>query len=428
MRNTLLVIKEEIRETIGKRSFWLTTFLFPLTIFVITFGSQLMAQGWAEDASGDDVLGLVSGAGVYGDQKPVGVVDHAGVITTLPAGFPAGLIEAYEDEAAAEAAMASGVIEQYYIVPEDLLESREIVLIQKRFSPFEQLGGTNLLQYLVTYNLATDGDTAALLLNPLPSVVLEALSPTADDPSGSVAPVGSAGPSIAAMAMLFIFFFVLSMSSGFMLRSVTKEKENRIVEVLLSSLDPRELMLGKIVGLGVVALLQMAIWLGGSLVVLQQESPLFGLASALSGLVLPEGFALWAVLYFLLGYMTFASAMGAIGTLAPTMREASQFTFAVLLPLMIPVWLNTAFMQAPNGSLVTFLSIFPLTSPVSMVARLTAVRVPLWQMLLSLGLLVATAYGFVLMSARFFKADTLLSAVPLDFKRLRTEVVQRLRR
>jgi ABC-2 type transport system permease protein len=144
--------------------------------------------------------------------------------------------------------------------------------------------------------------------------------------------------------------------------------------------------------------------------------------------VLPEGFALWAVLYFLLGYMTFASAMGAIGTLAPTMREASQFTFAVLLPLMIPVWLNTAFMQAPNGSLVTFLSIFPLTSPVSMVARLTAVRVPLWQMLLSLGLLVATAYGFVLMSARFFKADTLLSAVPLDFKRLRTEVVQRLRR
>lgn len=428
MRNTVLVIKEEIRETVGKPSFWVTAFVFPLIIFAITFGSQLLAQGWADDTSGDDLTDLISGGSTSGEQRPIGYVDHAGVIVSLPAGLPSGLLQAYDDETAADAAMASGVIEQYYVVPEDLLERREIVLIQQRFSPFEELGGTNLLQYLVTYNLATDGDMAALLLNPVPSVVSEALLPAADDPSQPGSPGGTPGSSLAAMGMLFIFFFVLSMSSGFMLRSVTKEKENRIVEVLLSSLDPRELMLGKIVGLGAVALLQMAIWLGGSLVVLRSDSPLLGLASALAGLSLPEGFVVWAVVYFLLGYMTFASAMGVIGTLAPTTREASQFTFAVLLPLMVPLWFNTAFMETPNGPLVTFLSIFPLTSPVSMVARLVAVTVPLWQLSLSLALLLVTTYGFVLLSARFFKADTLLSSAPLDFKRLRAEVWQHLRR
>jgi ABC-2 type transport system permease protein len=428
MRNALLVIKEEIRHTAGKPSFWITALVFPLIILAITFGSQLLAQGWVDDTEGDDLASLISGGAAPGEQKPIGYVDHAGVISALPDGLPAGLVQPYETEAAAAEAMISGAIEQYYVVPEDLLEKREIVLIQQRFSPFEQLGGTNLFQYLVIYNLATDADAAVLLLNPVPSVVSEALLPETDAPTATGSPGGIPGSSVAAMGMLFIFFFVLTMSSGFMLRSVTKEKENRVVEILLSSIDPRELMLGKIVGLGAVALLQMAIWLGGGLLLLRQDSPLLGLASAMTGLSLPVGFVAWAILYFLLGYMTFASALGAVGTLAPTMREASQFTFAVLLPLMIPIWMNTAFMEAPNGPLVTFLSIFPLTSPVSMVARMVAVTVPLWQLVLSLALLAVTTYGFVLLSARFFKADTLLSLAPLDFRRLRTEVWAKLRR
>jgi len=426
MRHTFLVIKEEIRETVGRPSFWFTTFLFPLMIFVMTFGSQLLAQDWADDASGDDLQALLGGGAP--EQGQIGYVDLAGIIETLPPGLPDGLLLAYENASSAEAALAAGTLERYYVVPEEVLEDREILLVQGRFSPFEQLGGSDILQYVVTYNLARDGDTATLLLNPLPSVVLEAVAPVEQESQDPSSLPGSPGAPIAAMAMLFIFFFVLTMSSGFMLRSVTKEKESRIVEVLLSSLDPRELMLGKIVGLGAVALLQMAIWLGGGLILLGESSPLMGLTSALSTISLPPGFAFWAVLYFLLGYLTLASGLGAIGTLAPTAREASQFTFAVLLPTMIPIWLNTAFMEAPNGPLVTFLSIFPLTSPVSMVARLVAVPVPLWQLLLSLGLLVVTTYGFVLISARFFRADTLLSSAPLDFKRLRTEVVQHLRR
>jgi len=415
MRNVLLVIKHEVQRTVGKPSFWIASFLFPMIIFALTFGSQLMARGMADGDSEKDFLDQVMGATAPGEAKPQGYVDLAGVVTTMPEGLPEGLLVAYPDEAAAQEAMDAGEIEQYYMLAKDFLKTGEVVLVQQRFSPFEQLDGGNVFEYVVTHNLTGDRDAAALLQNPMPSVVLERLAPAEDDEAGAGRP---AGQSLAPMAMLFIFFFVLTMSSGYVLTSVTKEKENRIVEVLLSSLDPRQLMLGKIIGLSAVALLQMAIWLGVSLLVLREGSPLVGMVSTLVALTLPPGFLAWAVLYFVLGYLMFASALGAIGALAPTAREGSQFTFVTMLPLMIPMWFNTAFIEAPNGALVTFLSIFPLTAPVSMVARMVAVDVPLWQSLLSLGLVAATSYALVMLSARFFRADTLLSGAPISLQRL----------
>jgi ABC-2 type transport system permease protein len=177
-------------------------------------------------------------------------------------------------------------------------------------------------------------------------------------------------------------------------------------------------MLGKIVGLGAVALLQLAIWAGGGLLLLGRGDQLLGTASFLP----PPGFVAWLALYFLFGYATYASAMGALGVLAPTAREGAQFTFLVLLPLMLPLWLNNVFMQEPNGDLATFLSLFPLTAPLAMVTRLAAGGVPLWQPIVGVLALAATAYGFVLLSARLFRADTLLSNAGLSWKRVVKEL------
>jgi ABC-2 type transport system permease protein len=89
---------------------------------------------------------------------------------------------------------------------------------------------------------------------------------------------------------------------------------------------------------------------------------------------------------------------------------------------MIPLWLNTAFTQDPNGSLPVFLSLFPPTAPLSMITRMVATEVPLWQPVVSLLGLAAMAYGFVLLSARLFRADTLLSSSSLSLQRLITEL------
>jgi ABC-2 type transport system permease protein len=200
---------------------------------------------------------------------------------------------------------------------------------------------------------------------------------------------------------------------------VTREKENRTAELLLTSLSPRELMLGKVVGLGAVALFQMAIWLGGGQFLLVGGAVA---ASALTGQGLSLSFFLWAIVFFLFGYVVYAAALGALGALAPNMREGSQFTFVLLIPLLIPLWLNNVFFNDPHGPFATAMSLFPLTAPTAMVTRLSVGGVPAWQPFVALAGLIVTAYLFVVLAARFFRADTLLSGASISWGRVASEL------
>jgi ABC-2 type transport system permease protein len=413
MRNIWLVIKHEILSRLGKPSFWLTTFIFPMIIMGITFGSQLLATNLAADEE-QSLMQMLTGQ--LEDQPVSGYVDRANLVQAFPETFPNDLFHSYADEAAADAALEAGEIDQYYIIPAGYVETGDLILIQGTFSPFGALNDQSLMEYLITYNLVGDQQTTQLLSMPAPQVEQIALAPQESGGEGPPDATGGAGTAVS-YVVLFIFFFLVTMSSGFMLNSVTKEKENNVVEVLLLSLRPRELMLGKIMGLGVVGLLQMLIW-GGAAFALTGSGLTIAALSVFSSISLPPMFFVWGLLYFLLGYLTFASALGAIGALAPNTREGSQFTFVVLLPMMLPLWLNTAFTEAPNGPLAVAFSIFPLSSPAAMMARLIATTVPLWQVLVSLGLLAGTTYGFVLLAARLFRADNLLSGETLNTKRL----------
>jgi len=414
MRNILLVIKQEIANTLGKPSFWITTFLLPLVIMGFTVGSQLVVNRMFE---AEDDSALLNGA-PQAQAVTIGYVDQAGLIQEFPQGFPSQMLQKFESEAVAQAALERGELQRYYIIPADYTATGELLSVEPELKPFTRFGTTDLLSNLLSYNLAIQAQTPALLLDPLPTINERTLAPQDDRGLGGY---DTFAGFIVPFAVLFIFFFVLTMTGGFMLQSVSREKENRVAEVLLLSLRPRDLMLGKIVGLGFVALVQMGIWLGGSLLTLERNRALLDLAA--DAVILPPGFIGWAIAFFLLGFLVYAAMLGAIGALAPTSREGSQFTFIILLPLMLPLWFQSAFIQAPNGALATFFSLFPLSAPMAMITRMVSNAVPLWQVLLSLALLAATAYGLVVLAARFFRADTLLSDATLDWKRLRGELL-----
>jgi ABC-2 type transport system permease protein len=401
MRNLFLVIRHEILTTLRKRSFWFMTFVFPLAILVVTFGAQVL--GGREMQTAEPLLPT---PGMAAELPATGYVDQAGIITRLPGAVPPTLFRGYPDEGSAAAALAAGEVERYFVITPGYVEHGEVVLVQQEFRPFSD-GGEGLLNYVLRYNLTGDEALAMLLMAPAAGVERHALveAPAAES--------GGFMQFIVPFATMFIFFFVITMSSGFMLQSVAREKENRTMEVLLVTLQPRQLMLGKILGLSVVALLQMAIWAGGPLLVLGRGQDLLGIAGAVT---LPTGFLLWALLYFLLGYLLYASLMGAIGALAPTAREGSQFTFFVLLPLLIPLWLNSVFIHSPDGTLAVALSLFPLTAPTSMMTRLVATSVPGWQLGISLLGLALTTYLLVALAARFFRADTLLAGGSLHWR------------
>ena len=410
MRNTWIVLKHEIKTTLAKRSFWLTTFLFPLLILALTLLPQVLA-GDALEASQQSLL---TPSSVTEGHRTVGYVDSSGLVQRIPPDLPPDLLQRFDDEAAVLAALQAGEVYQVYLAPADFMQSGELTVIPNQFSPLVNPSNFDLMEYLLAYNLLGDAGLARRVLWPgasAPQVTLLAPEPASQPVSGL-----DFGLSFAVM---FILFFTITLSSGYMLQSVVKEKENRTAEVLLLSLSPVQLMLGKILGLGVLALLQMVVWLGGGLLLMGRGQTLLGNIELAS---LSPGFVAMTVLYFLLGYLLYASALGALGALAPSLREGSQYTFILLLPLLAPIMLNSVFVEAPDGLAATALSLFPLTSPTAMPTRLVAGDVPQGQVLLGLALLVATALAFVLLSARFFRADTLLSDAALDWRRVRREM------
>lgn len=410
MRNVLLVIKHEVKSMLARPSFWLTTFLLPLAIIGLSFGSQLLARS---SAATDGSASFISEGGPVG--LPAGYVDEAGLIKSIPDAAPAGVswksirLRAYPDRAAAQTALTDGKIGKYYIVTRDYVRTGELIVVDSRFSIFNSLENNEWIEYILQWNLTGNANVARLLLKPTASAGQFGLAPTAPTQASELAAFG------VPFAALFIFFFVMTMTSGYMLQSVSREKENRTIELLLLSMRPRDLMLGKIAGLGLVALLQVAIWMGGGLLMLDR--------GAISGFTaLPDGFAVWSLLYFVLGYLLYASILGGLGALAPSAREGAQFTFIVLLPMMIVVWASNALIDAPNGPTALVLSLFPLTSPIAMVTRLASVPVPMEQLLLGLGLLVVTTYGIISLSSKFFRADTLLSMSSLNLRRIWREL------
>jgi ABC-2 type transport system permease protein len=136
-----------------------------------------------------------------------------------------------------------------------------------------------------------------------------------------------------------------------------------------------------------------------------------------SSINLPVSFLVWGLVFFLLGYAVYASLMAGLGALAPNLREASQATFVLTLPLMIPLFLSsTVFMRAPNGAIAIVLSLFPLSAPVAMMARLSAGGVTWWHPWLALVLLAGTAVLIVRLVAGMFRAQALLSGQAFNLK------------
>lgn len=213
------------------------------------------------------------------------------------------------------------------------------------------------------------------------------------------------------------------MSASLLLSSVTKDKENRMLEILLVATTPHQILSGKILGLGVVGLIQTAVWFGTGYVLLQLSGNGIQLPFEIQ---LPVSFFGWVLLFFILGYGVYASLMASIGALVTNLREASQLAFVLLLPMLIPLLTIGITMRNPNGAWVTVLSIFPLTAPVSMLTRLATVNVPLWQPLLAITLMLITTILILRLVAGLFKTQVLLSGEALSIKRLTSTVLNKL--
>jgi len=204
-----------------------------------------------------------------------------------------------------------------------------------------------------------------------------------------------------------IFGMLLSVAivtgGQYLLQGVTEEKESRILESLICTVSPGDLMLGKLLGLGGAGLTLVGAWVAmGSL--LAAQATIF-MQFHPSLLLFAFGLPL-----FLLGYLFYASLMCGIGAIATNLREAQQIALTFTMLNFVPMWAFWGIVAAPNGPLAVGLSLFPLTAPTTMMMRLAATNgaVPLWQVGTCFALLVLTAWLSVFVSSRMFRIGMLM--------------------
>jgi len=208
-------------------------------------------------------------------------------------------------------------------------------------------------------------------------------------------------------AFTLIFMLSIFITSGYLLQSVTEEKENRVVEILLSSIPALPLMAGKVLGLGAAGLTQVAIWVATALVALPLLNNQFSLAITISPVTL-----ILAVVFFALGYMSYGAIYAAVGALAPGAREAQQYASVFGVIAVIPIVLLPVFLSDPSGPLVVLLCIVPLTAPAAMLAVLaSSPTVPWMLVIVSLTAQIVFVVFATIATGRIFRATLLLYGV-----------------
>jgi ABC-2 type transport system permease protein len=416
MKKILLVLRYELITTLKRRSYLLLSFGFPI-LGLIVFAVISIVRG-----DNGKVTTLVNEISA-GDLAVEGYVDQAGIIDVLPDDLPPGILKRYPSEAAAFQATEAGEIEAYYVIPQDYIETGSLIYVHPTITPMSSGGQEWTIGRTITLNLL-EGDTALTekFWNPMDLEVTN-LSPEPSYDRYAAEDCTTPGPACQSSVlvryipfiMVVMFFVFLTQGAGLLLRNVTTEKQNHVIEILMLSVTPKQLMAGKLIGLGLASLLSTLTWLITGFTILRSGRGLLNLPSELS---IPPTMLLWSLLFFLLGYALYASLMAGAGSLVPNLKEVTQATWAVITPLFAAYIVGLmASGEAPHGPLSTALSMFPLTAPIMMSMRLTVGGVPLWQVLTSLALLLLTTVLVIRAVAGFFHAQTLLSGQSFSARR-----------
>jgi ABC-2 type transport system permease protein len=270
---------------------------------------------------------------------------------------------------------------------------------------------------------------------------------TIKDTEKKISSITTTVSSVLGMVVGFMLFFVILMFGQQVMRGVNEEKINRIVEVLISSVKPIELMIGKVFGIGLVGLTQFAIWGILFTVLSLGASYFFGISTtgmqnmggteAIGEIMADDGIKTkitqiltelmqinWALIlplylfYFVIGYVIYAALFAAVGAAAgDDINEAQALTMIVMLPLMAAFYIGFAAAQAPDSSLAVWSSIIPLTGPVVMPVRLAS-SPPMWQIGLSVLSSILFVVFMIWLASRIYRVGILMYGKKASFKEL----------
>jgi len=350
------------------------------------------------------VFHLVSGiARPTTEAMTIGYVDELGGFQQYTSQGNITLVR-YDISDDATDALIKGDISEYFVIPADYISTGVI----NRYTLEKQLAAspavTAAISNFLTSNLLAGKVPAATIvrIETPPNLVTTRLTET-----GAVAPEqGGYGNLIIPFVFGILLALSIIVSSTYLLQGLGDEKENRLIEILLSSVSARQLLTGKVLGIGAAGLVQVAFWVISAPFLLSLASSSIG--GLISTIQLPVSFVGLAVAYFILGYSLFAVISAAIGAISSGSREGQQLIGVFTIPLLIPLWFTSLLMFFPDNPAWIFFAIFPLSSPVEVIMRLGVSAIPAWQLAVSIGVLVLTIVGTLLLTTRIFRTYLLM--------------------
>ncbi len=395
MNRVLTIARHEYVTNVRRPGFIFVTLLFPALALI----SLLITAFFSGQASSFLERQFTPG------NVHIGVVDESGLYTPIAPTF-ADRYVGYPDAAAATRALLAGQIASYVVIPPDYVTTGNVTNYVQQSAFMSSTAATDsssLRAFLVSGLLNGKVDPALVARAGQPAN----LTPVTLDSWGQPATGGALSfvtGFIAPYVFSILLFISVFASSGYLLRGISEEKENRVIEIILSSVSATQLLAGKVIGLGALGLTQIGIWLLCAL--------LFsgGLAAVLAGAALilnPAPFLLAAV-YFLLGYLLFGTTMAAAGSLGTSLRESQQLAGIFSFMAAIPWFFAAIVFTNPNAPLIRALSFFPFTAPTMMMLRLPLTNVPLVDTVGSLAVLFISIPIVLWAGAKIFRMGLLM--------------------
>ena len=336
------------------------------------------------------------------DSRPVGYVDLSGVLVnaqpvpqTKGDMFPDPQFTMYTNETAARNALDEKEIQGYYVLQPEYFDTGSA-----RFVTDGQVKDSteSAFKKFLRFNLvSSQSPEIANRLVKGPDVEIRSLGGGRRMGENDIVAI------VFPMVIGVLFLLVINTSGNYLVGALVEEKENRTMEIVVTSISTDQLMAGKVVGNLAVGLTELVVWVVFGLLALTFLANL----PDIGPLNLDAGY-LWLSFFILLpAFVMVAGLMATAGVTAAEAREGQQIAGLFTLPVVVPFWLIVPLMESPNSPLSVGLSLFPLTAPISMAIRAAFTEVPVWQTILCLALLYLGAVGAIWMASRAFRIGML---------------------
>jgi ABC-2 type transport system permease protein len=387
MNKTFLIFRHEFLATIRRTGFIIMTFIVPL-VALLGIGAYHVISGAIKPSAEITHIGYVDTVGGFSQDTSQGKIE----------------LQPFETIDKANQDLANKDIKGYIVISQDYLNTgtMKYYTLEKQLTPPNDIVAA--IKNFLSSNLLTGKvppSTVALIEAPL-NMVSVRLTET-----GAISPEqGGFGNLLVPGIFSLLLYLAIIFSSSYLIQGLGDEKENRLIEVLLSSVSVQELLIGKVLGLGAAGLVQVVVWVISTPFILGLASSSIG--GFFASLKVEPSFLILCIVYFILGYLLFATISMAVGAVSPSAREGQQFATIFTLPAVAPLWFLSAIILFPNNPVWVALTIFPITAPVTLMLRLGSTAVPPWQITTSVLLLIIFIAGGLLLTARIVRTYLLM--------------------